>query len=137
MTDYPAPVIYDFLPLFQELASGQPLQITFRYALTSTSLLKWDTTLQNNNLYIEVPNGLLPDASKDAFVALLEYAEEVLQCDHAVVCFLKDRVDRGKLAKKEVLSLRGQVEKIRIWIWFGFSLHNCQRRRIHSNPPFI
>jgi ornithine decarboxylase antizyme 1 len=50
----------------------------------------------NDNLYIEVPTGCLPDASKEAFVALLEYAEEVLQCRHAVVCFKADRMDRGK-----------------------------------------
>jgi len=85
--------------IFHELASGQPFQITFRYSLTSQTLLKWDTVLQDNNLYIEVPNGLLPDASKDAFVALLEYAEEVLQCNHAVVCFMKDRVDRATLIR--------------------------------------
>jgi len=82
-----------------ELGKGQPLQITFRYSLTTQTLLKWDTVLQNNNLYIEVPNGLLPDSSKDAFVALLEYAEEVLQCNHAVVCFMKDRVDRATLIR--------------------------------------
>lgn len=85
--------------ILHELATGQPVQITFRYSLTPQNLLKWDTVLQNNNLYIEVPDGSLPDASKDAFVALLEYAEEVLQCNHAVVCFLKDRVDRASLIR--------------------------------------
>jgi len=41
----------------------------------------------------------LPDASKEAFVSLLEYAEEVLQCDHAIVCFLKERSDRAMLIR--------------------------------------
>lgn len=54
----------------------------------------------NKTLYIEVPNGCLPDASKEAFVALLEYAEEVLRCQHAIVFFKKDRMDRGKLVSK-------------------------------------
>jgi len=76
-----------------------PIQITFNYPLTAQTVLTWQTYLQKNNLYIEVPNGLLPDASKEAFVALLEYAEEVLQCDHAVVCFQKDRVDRAVLVR--------------------------------------
>jgi len=85
--------------ILHELGKGQPIRITFRYSLTPQNVLKWDTVLQNNNLYIEVPDGLLPDASKDAFVALLEYAEEVLQCNHAVVCFLKDRIDRATLIR--------------------------------------
>jgi len=82
-----------------ELSKDEPLQITFRYPLTPQTVLTWETILLKNNLYIEVPNGLLPDASKEAFVALLEYAEEVLQCDHAVVCFLKDRLDRAILIR--------------------------------------
>jgi len=85
--------------ILHELGKGQPVRITFRYSLTPQNVLKWDTILQNNNLYIEVPDGLLPDASKDAFVALLEYAEEILECNHAVVCFLKDRIDRATLIR--------------------------------------
>lgn len=73
------------------------MKFTFRYPLTPQTVLVWDTVLLKNNLYIEIPNGCLPDASKEAFVALLEYAEEILECDHAVVCFSKDRVDRCKL----------------------------------------
>jgi len=80
----------------QKFPKSHPLQITFRYPLTPHTILTWDTTLLNDNLYIEVPNGCLPDASKEAFVALLEYAEEVLQCRHAVVCFKADRMDRGE-----------------------------------------
>lgn len=83
----------------QKFPKSHPLQITFRYPLTPHTILTWDTTLMNDNLYIEVPNGCLPDASKEAFVALLEYAEEVLQCRHAVVCFKADRMDRAVLMR--------------------------------------
>lgn len=83
----------------KDFPKNEPLKITFRYPLTPHTILTWDTTMMNNNLYIEVPNGCLPDASKEAFVALLEYAEEVLQCHHAVVCFKKDRVDRAILIR--------------------------------------
>jgi len=83
----------------QEFPKNQPIKITFRYPLTQQTTLTWDTTLIYNNLYIEVPNGCLPDASKEAFVALLEYAEEVLRCHHAVVCFKKDRIDRAILIR--------------------------------------
>jgi len=82
-----------------DMSREQSLKIRFRYALTPQAILTWDTILSNNNLYIEVPNGLLPDASKEAFVALLEYAEEILQCNHAIVYFLKDRVDRAILIR--------------------------------------
>jgi len=83
----------------KEFPKNQATKITFRYSLTPHTILSWDTTLMNNNLYIEVPHGCLPDASKEAFVALLEYAEEVLQCHHAIVCFKKDRVDRAMLIR--------------------------------------
>lgn len=79
--------------------NSSPIQITFQYPLTQQTVLTWETFLFKNNLYIEVPNGLLPDASKEAFVALLEYAEEVLQCNNAIVCFQKDRVDRAVLVR--------------------------------------
>jgi ornithine decarboxylase antizyme 1 len=90
---------YIFHEKANEISKEDPLQITFRYPLTPQTVLTWETILLKNNLYIEVPNGLLPDASKEAFVALLEYAEEVLQCDHAIVCFPKDRLDRAILIR--------------------------------------
>ncbi|XP_021954431.1 ornithine decarboxylase antizyme 2 [Folsomia candida] len=83
----------------KEFPKNQPIKISFRYPLTQHNTLTWDTTLIKNNLYIEIPNGCLPDASKEAFVALLEYAEEVLRCHHAVVCFKKDRMDRAILIR--------------------------------------
>lgn len=82
-----------------ELSKDQHVKITFRYPLTPQTVLTWDTMLLKNNLYIEVPNGCLPDASKEAFVALLEYAEEVLQCEHAIVCFPRERSDRSILIR--------------------------------------
>jgi len=82
-----------------ELSKDRPVVITFRYPLTPQTVLTWDTVLLKNNLYIEIPNGCLPDSSKEAFVALLEYAEEVLHCNHAVVCFPRDRNDRAMLIR--------------------------------------
>jgi len=82
-----------------ELTKDEALKINFQYSLTPQVQLSWDTILWKNNLYIEVPNGCLPDASKEAFVALLEYAEDVLKCDNAIVCFLKERYDRSILVR--------------------------------------
>jgi len=87
------------IPCENELPKDQPVKITFRYPLTPQTVLTWDTILLKKNLYIEVPNGCLPDASKEAFVALLEYSEEVLNCEHAIVCFPKDRADRQILIR--------------------------------------
>jgi len=83
----------------KEFLKNQPIKISFRYPLTKKTTLTWDTCLIKNNLYIEIPHGCLPDASKEAFVSLLEYAEEDLQCHHAVVCFKKDRADRAILIR--------------------------------------
>lgn len=80
----------------QDLPRGTPLRIQVRYQLTNQTVLTWETTYADQTLYIEVPHGCLPDASKDAFVALLEYAEEVLNCDRAIIFFAKERNERGK-----------------------------------------
>jgi hypothetical protein len=53
----------------------------------------------NQTLFIEIPTDVLPDGSKESFVTLLEYAEEVLACDHIIVCFRKNRNDRAILVK--------------------------------------
>ncbi|XP_064645891.1 ornithine decarboxylase antizyme 1-like [Lineus longissimus] len=61
----------------------------------------------DGRLYVEVPNGILPEGSKESFVALLEYAEEELHCSHVLVCFKKERNDRASL--------------VRMFMFLGFS----------------
>lgn len=85
--------------LIQELGPNQSIGITVRYQLTNSTVLTWETTYINQTLYIEVPHGCLPDASKDAFVALLEYAEEVLMCNRAIIYFSKERNERATLVR--------------------------------------
>lgn len=85
--------------IIQNLLESEPLKIIIRYPLTSQTVLTWETIYVNNNLYIEVKNGCLPDASKDAFVSLLEYAEDILRCQHAVIYFSKERSDRASLVR--------------------------------------
>lgn len=42
---------------------------------------------------------MLPEGSREAFVSLLEAAEEKLNCQHVVVVFANDRADRPTLVR--------------------------------------
>ena len=88
--------LFQWFQVLKAFAKNHPVKISFRYPLTSQTVLTWDTTLMRDNLYIGIPEGCLPDASKEAFVELLEFAEEKLHCQFAIVYFKKDRVDRGE-----------------------------------------
>lgn len=59
----------------------------------------WETLLIGRTLFIEIPADILPEGSKESFVTLLEYAEEVLCCSNVIVCFKKNRVDRASLIR--------------------------------------
>lgn len=59
----------------------------------------WETLLIDKTLFIEIPADILPEGSKESFVTLLEYAEEVLFCSHVIVCFKKNRGDRASLVR--------------------------------------
>jgi ornithine decarboxylase antizyme 1 len=50
----------------------------------------WDAVLWRGRLYVSVSAEQLHEGSKDAFVSLLEYAEEELKCSHVVVCVDKN-----------------------------------------------
>lgn len=73
--------------------------LCFQVALTDCMQVSWETILVGNCLYVEIPNGILPDGSKESFVTLLEYAEETLDCSHVIVFFNKNRSDRASLVR--------------------------------------
>jgi len=62
--------------------------------------------LWRENLYLQIPNGIIVERSKEAFVSLLEFGEEELLCSHIVVCFSKNRNERNML--------------MRMFMFFGF-----------------
>lgn len=73
--------------------------LCFDVRLTDCVEVQWETMLMNGKLFVEIPNGILPDGSKESFVTLLEYAEETLGCSHVIVCFKKSRSDRASLVR--------------------------------------
>jgi len=49
----------------------------------------WEAVLWRGRLYVSVTPQALSNGSKEAFVSLLEYAEDVLECSHVIVCLGK------------------------------------------------
>jgi len=73
--------------------------LCFKVTLTECVEVAWETLLVGDRLFVEIPSGILPDGSKESFVTLLEYAEEVLKCTYVIVCFKKGRTDRACLIR--------------------------------------
>lgn len=79
----------------------KPVRITLKLHVTEATFSVWDTVLnpENNILYVALPTVLLPEASKQSFITLLEFAEEKLDVDAVVLCMRKDRMDRPNLVR--------------------------------------
>ena len=66
----------------------------------------WDAILFRGRLYISVGAAQMSEGgSKEAFVALLEYAEEVLECSHVIVCNDRRQSSNTKMAIRNFLFL--------------------------------
>lgn len=78
-----------------------PSRITLKLHVTENTLSVWETVLNplNNILYVALPSVLTPEASKQSFITLLEFAEEKLGCTSVVLCMRKDRPDRPTLVR--------------------------------------
>jgi len=81
-----------------EAAQNGCTRLSFEFQLAEQTRVVWDTVVTGRRLYLSL-GGALPEGSKEAFVSLLEYAEEVLECTHVLVCFKKDRSDRALLIR--------------------------------------
>lgn len=73
------------------------IHLSFEVKLAEQTAVVWETVVVGRRLYLSI--GHLPEGSKEAFVSLLEYAEEVLGCTHVLICFRKDRNDRAILIR--------------------------------------
>merc|ERR1712051_942260 len=66
----------------------------------------WDAIVWKGRLYVLVDISQMNDSgSKEAFVSLLEYAEEVLECSDVIVCFQKCQSSNTKTAIRNFLFL--------------------------------
>lgn len=83
------------------LEQKKQVGITLKLHVTENTYSVWDTILnpENNMLYVAVPSVLMPEASKQSFITLLEFAEEKLDVDAVVLCMRKDRLDRPSLVR--------------------------------------
>jgi len=60
--------------------------------------LLWSIKLRSDSLYVELPQQL-NEESKEKFISLLEFADDILHCRHVIVYFDKTRSDRASLVK--------------------------------------
>jgi len=98
-----------------KLSCRDAIRLTLNISLIEQYAIKWDALLWRENMYIQIPNGIPPDNSKEAFISLLELAEEQLQCKQVMVYFSKERSDRNIL--------------VRLFNFIGFAL-------LSPNHPF-
>ncbi|XP_074820990.1 LOW QUALITY PROTEIN: ornithine decarboxylase antizyme 2 [Natator depressus] len=78
---------------------GKPHIVHFQYKITEVKISSWDAVLSNQSLFVEIPDGLLADGSKEGLLALLEFAEEKMKANYVFICFRKSREDRAPLLK--------------------------------------
>lgn len=80
------------------VARNVRVDLDFEFQLAEQTKVVWKTIVLDGILYLIV-DGTIPEGSKEAFVSLLEYAEEVLAAPKIVACFKRERTDRPLLIK--------------------------------------
>jgi len=78
----------------REAAGNGGVRLSFTFQLCQQTRVVWQAMLNGGSLYLK-PGESLPDGSKEAFVALLEYAEDYLKCQQIFVCFRKIAVTKA------------------------------------------
>ncbi|XP_054161486.1 ornithine decarboxylase antizyme 1-like [Oppia nitens] len=98
-------------PTIEELTKQSrqsAIRLTLNIRLLEGHDVEWKAIIWKENLLIQIPNGISLDNSKEAFISLLELAEEELTCQRVTVYFDKNRSDRNSL--------------IRLFSFIGFSV---------------
>lgn len=80
------------------LQHEHPTRITIKVHVTENKFTEWDSVLNpiNNILYVAMPENLPPEASKQTFISLLEFAEEKLEVDAVVLAIRKTMANRAR-----------------------------------------
>jgi len=86
----------------------------------------WEAVLWRGRLYVNVSAQQLCDGSKEAFVSLLEYAEEILQCQHVIIC-----LDKANSNQKDIKMA------IRNFLFLGFQPLAPGHEFLPSNPNLV
>lgn len=83
------------------LQHEQPTRITIKLHVTENKFTEWDSVLNpiNNILYVAMPEILPPEASKQTFISLLEFAEEKLEVDAVVLAIRKNMPNRTRFVE--------------------------------------
>jgi ornithine decarboxylase antizyme 1 len=109
---------------FDEIAdNADSLLLDFQYAVSVEKQVEWRTLFLNNILYVDIPQSVLPDGSRDSFVSLLEFAEDKLGCHKVFVCFKRNRVDRAAL--------------MRVFMFLGFTIVSPDSKEVPQNEEIM
>lgn len=81
-------------------SAKEPVNFVFSYQWpsgnASATKVTWTLCLVQRRIFFNVPPGLSVERSKEAFVTLLEVAEDAFECTQIVVSFGKDRAEKRK-----------------------------------------
>lgn len=86
----------------------------------------WEAVLWRGRLYVSVSTEQLCNGSKEAFVSLLEYAEDVLHCEHVIICLDKNSTNP-----------RDTKMAIRNFLFLGFTPLAPGHEFVPSNPNLV
>lgn len=74
---------------------NQAIKISLKITLLDSLTVQYESILLNQELFVFIPNITSAENSKEAFIALLEFAEEELLCKKLVVYFDKNKPNRS------------------------------------------
>jgi len=109
-------------------------------------ILGWDAVLWRQRLYVSVTPAALSNGSKEAFVSLLEYAEDVLEVTHVVVCFGRRAMGGMKragvssspaIAATASFASPDEAKAIRNFMFLGFQPLAPGHEFMPSNPNLV
>lgn len=98
------------------------------------ALSGWEAVLWKGRLYVSVTANTLCNGSKEAFVSLLEYAEDVLECTHVIVCLAKPTGISGNDKKPNDKETK---MAIRNFLFLGFQPLAPGHEFMPSNPNLV